>query len=385
MQTPFILTPSASKSLPFKIVDNIVTDFKIRTMSINFNTAGFVKEAGYGPDDYERRVNLLAEFMKIMARDYHVKIFNLQEMTSRYMRMEQIRNLLMKQLLTVSTAWTATNPFGRHADANMSLHLMTFYNANVFHLNSVTNCHFSYGDARTVGDDLCPEQSSKTTSNAMIMDMSLIVPKEDSEFHSEGVSVDNNVKYLNVNVHMPLRGCYKVKSMEKILKQIEEYPNIETYFVSVSGDMNLFGDESECNQIIDTMKKTGKTNAIPTENNVYQYETLFGNRLRTGTFIGMLYDLKNNMKLDINHETYKTWINGNTDEILKISGRKLQPLDWHLSRDQPWCETIKTQVVDMTDLRELKFDVPIIADDKEIPDPGNFIVVNHSIFTSKVK
>src|SRR5271154_725414 len=109
MQTPFILTPSASKSLPFKIVDNIVTDFKIRTMSINFNTAGFVKEAGYGPDDYERRVNLLAEFMKIMARDYHVKIFNLQEMTSRHMRMEQIRNLLMKQLLTVSTAWTDSN------------------------------------------------------------------------------------------------------------------------------------------------------------------------------------------------------------------------------------------------------------------------------------
>lgn len=34
MQTPFILTSSASKPLPFKIIDEIKTDFKIRTMSI---------------------------------------------------------------------------------------------------------------------------------------------------------------------------------------------------------------------------------------------------------------------------------------------------------------------------------------------------------------
>ena len=218
----FVLTPSASKPLPFKIVDTIKHKFKIRSMSINFNTAGFVKEAGYGPEDYERRVNLLAEFMKMMAENYHVKNFNMQEMTSRYMHLELIRQRIINQLLTVSKAWTSCSPLGRHGDATGSLHLMTFYNANVFHLNSIVNCHFSQGEARIVGDDLCPENQYKATSNATIMDMSLTVPKEESEFHSEGHSVDNNVKFLNVNVHMPLRGCYKIKSMEKLLKQINE-------------------------------------------------------------------------------------------------------------------------------------------------------------------
>jgi len=148
--------------------------------------------------------------------------------------------------------------------------------------------------------------------------------------------------------------------------------------------MNLFGDEPECNQIIDLMKQIGTTNATLTTNNQYQYPTLFGPRFRTSTFIGMLYDLRNNMKLNIDHDTYKVWVNGNADEIFHTFGKLQQPLDWHLSRNKHWCQTIQTQVVDMDDLSQLGFNVPTINPDVAIPDWGNFIT-DHTPLISTIE
>lgn len=388
-QSTFVLTPSASKpAAPFKITKKNDKFFKIRTMTINFNTAGFVKDAGCNEFDYLRRVGLLAKFMRIMSKNYHVQLFNLQEMTSRYMNLESIRRAIMTELLQVHPAWTATNPFGRHGDGEKSLHLMTFYNANVFHLNGVINCHFSKGEARSVGDNLCPEEAIGATSNAILMDMSLTVPDQDEEYHLGGVSVDNDLKFMNVNLHMPLKGCYRMASLTKLLNTLESYPNINDYYVSVSGDFNSFGDDPTFDEIIELMKKIGKPSALGKrtgDNTTYSYQTLTRPQFRNTTFVGMLYDLKNNMKMDITPENYKTWVNGDADEILEKLNRKVQPLDWHLSRDTNWCMTLMTNVVDTTDLRNLDFMIPTIdenADVSLLPDLGNYITDHLPLMTT---
>lgn len=365
------LSSEAPKRSKFDVSGRITSKFKTRFLTINFNNAGFVKEAGYDDNDFSRRVDLLANFLKTMVKQYHVSLINIQEISSRYMNAEEFRFKILSKLFEVSTSWTGTFPVGRHGNFTKCLNLMTFWNADILHLNSLHNLHFSKSDdMRTVGDDLCNDKEIFATSNAIVMDMSFSVPQMTDEYHTQGMSIDNSAKILNLNVHMPLRGCLKLKCMKKILLELERYPKIDEYFVSMSGDMNLFFDEDEHIEILKVMKEIGSFHAME-HGETYLLDTLFGST-RSTTFIGMLYDLQKNMKMSINRETFEIWVRGNSKEIFEKLDRKVGPLDWFVFRNKDWCKSIDTKVIDINDMINLGFseDYPPI-ESESLPDYGN--------------
>jgi hypothetical protein len=355
------LYPAAFKKMPFAVNDEIIETFLIRTMTINFNNPNFQKAAGCDDFDFNfaRRVALLSEFMKVMTEKYHVVIFNIQEVSSRFMHAEEFRMSILRELFKISKTWTATSPIGGYGDSLNCLNLMTFWNADVLHLNNLINLHYSDGDVRDVGDKLCQDLNIFATSNALVMDMSLIKPSKpliDGIYHSEGVSIDNRAKFLNINTHIPLRGPLKIKCMQKLHDFINSYPKISTYFVIVSGDMNLFTDEIQCQEIINIMTKIGSLSA-----NLHGYilETMFSTpekpSLRTNTFYGMLYDLIKNMKLPLNKKKYNIWLSGDIKMIEDVFNRDVQPLDWIISKDTKWCQSLITKVITIEDMIELGF------------------------------
>jgi hypothetical protein len=254
-----------------------------------------------------------------------------------------------------------------YGDSQMCLSLMTFWDADVLHLNNLENFHFSKDGGRTVGDDLCTDIGIKATANAIIMDFSLTV--SDKEFHNGGKSIDNNAKFMVVNVHMPLAGLLKVRCAMQLRDRLKSY---DDHFIIVSGDMNSFGDDKEFPQLISIFKDIGELSAKEIDG-VFRYETLLSTeenrKMRTTTFVGMIYDLIKTMKLPIkDYDQYIKWVEGDAKVIKNEFGRDMQPLDWVISKNNKWCTIKDVRVIDILhDLKYLGFDLD------EVYDYGNFI------------
>jgi hypothetical protein len=365
-------------ALPFQLTRSIDTNFQFKIASINFNNATFQKSAGYDEHDFARRVSVLAQLVKKLAQD-GVVIINLQELSSRFMNVETLRYQLLTKLFEVDPSWTATNPFLRHGDAQKCFSLMTLWNSNVLHLNSATNFHFSEGEPRDVGDQLCADQNIVGTSNALITDFSLTYPAQPSQYHTGGPSIDNRAKVLNVNVHLPIRGPLKIQCLSKLFQYLKFFPNSEDYFTSVCGDFNVFKDEPESVEMIRQMEEFGRVGALNKCGNYY-YETL-GGQLRSTSFVGMIYDLKNFMKLvdaEQDPDKYQIWVDGQYQPIKDTFNKQTCPLDWLIFKDQPWCREISTKVIDIEDQRKLlseefKSWLEITPQVTRVPDYGNFL------------
>jgi hypothetical protein len=112
----------------------------------------------------------------------------------------------------------------------------------------------------------------------------------------------------------------------------------------------------------------------------YALDTLFG-KLRSTTFMGMLYDLKNNMKMNINKESFETWIEGDSNAILKTFNKKIGPLDRFIFKNRSWYESTETKVIDINDLIQLGFDLPKI-ESENLPDYGNYITDHLPLITT---
>lgn len=149
----------------------------------------FQKKAGYDDNDFRRRVNLLGEFIYKMVSEYNVAVINIQEISSRHIHAEEFRYSILTKLFNYRKSWTATHPVGRHGNHTNCLNLMTFWDANILHLNRLINLHFSDGSDRDVGDTLCADKQIYATSNAIVMDMSFTVPEKSSEYHTRGFSM----------------------------------------------------------------------------------------------------------------------------------------------------------------------------------------------------
>lgn len=342
----------------------IAQQFELATMTINFNSSSTFREARgkYAHDDYTTRVQRLTLFMKKMAKSPHnVSIFNLQEITSRYMPIMEIQCRLLDSLHDVNESWTCTPQVSSHGNIHKCLSLMTFWRTDIYHLNGLQNCHFDEGINREM-------------ANALLIEFSLMVPDKLDMFHSGGELIDNDAKYLNVNVHMPQLGANKLACWKKLLTEIDHRKG---YFVSVSGNMNLFLHEIEFTEIVQIMKQVGNSSVFKDE----YLLCLDYVRKRNTTFLGMLYDLQKTLKLDLNHDNFLTWMNGQEADINRVFNLKVCPLDWHLSRDQPWLDVSGTRVIDMNDLRQMGFDVPEFDTEKPLPDWGNYITDHLPLLT----
>jgi hypothetical protein len=142
--------------------------------------------------------------------------------------------------------------------------------------------------------------------------------------------------------------------------------------------VNLFSHELGWIDIVNIMKKIGELSAVPNNNNIYTLETLFSTlenpSFRTTTFIGVLYDLINNMKIPIkNLDTYNLWLTGNADIIKQNFLKDVQPLDWFISRNTSWCKSLGTRVIDLNDLIKLGFNIGNAPLYNGLPDYGNYI------------
>jgi hypothetical protein len=292
--------------------------------------------------------------------------------------------LLSTYLIPLNASWTATCPVARHADHTRALQLMTFWRADRFHLNHLTNFHYS-GDptGRDVGDRICASDHVYATSNALIMDFSIV--------NSTGVTVDNSKKLLNVNTHLPVKAKIKPKCLELLFNFLRGYPRVEEYLVFVSGDMNYFADEKEsAKQMLDEFQRwASRFGPVPNKDNVFTYPCLRCPAItRSTTFIPMLYDMKHNMKL-IDPETdrfkWSVWCEGQADQIKKaFNGLEVGPLDWVLVREtiqkqHIWCLFEQAYVVTNSDLAGLDVGMREWTDEQiqrhpdKLVDIGNFL------------
>jgi len=211
------------------------------------------------------------------------------------------------------------------------------------------------------------------------------VPSHQTPYHRGGFSIDNEAKVLNVNLHLPLKGAVKVACLDKLFERLNNWPRLKTYFVTVSGDFNLFQDEPEAKTMLEQMTAFGTLSASPVGES-YAYQSLCGQQ-RFTSFLGMKYDLLNHMKLldaDKDPELFNVWIKGDYTEIKERLGRVVGPLDWFVFKNRDWCSATETRVLDLQDFRDLglPLDQWIAETHQTVPEYGNFLTDHMPLVTT---
>jgi hypothetical protein len=275
-------------------------------------------------------------------------------------------------------SWTTTGPIGRHGDPTKCLNLVTLWDAAVFHLDSLKNFHFSENGDGKAGDKLV--SGIQATSNALITAFSPIIPlmATNGGLHTGGLSIDTDTSLVTVNCHLPLRGKLKVACLQRLFAYLNATFPPDQFGRIVSGDMNLFEDETvEAAQMLRMFFNFGDTGCKWTPTGLV-YDTASGGTRQT-TFIGMKHDLKTLMKRfdpDEEPKKFDVWCGGQAWALKNFLGAAPWPLDWFLaSQDGPVSMT-GCVVLETSDLKKLDssaFDTWIGTFSGKQPDYGNYL------------
>jgi hypothetical protein len=268
-------------------------------------------------ENYISRLQNLATLIYNLAKNNNVKIINIQELTSRFVSLETIRITIISKLLELSDYWTTTSfaPRQNITDKSECLSLLTIFDSSMLHLVKSTNVNLNSVDYEIISNDL--KEAGLKYSNCLV-----------SEF-----LISDNKKYVNVNIHQTWKDNQKIVSLKLLLEYLTRFDH-EKSFVTLNGDFNIgYVLNSDIMKLINEKYDTTSLN-FDVNRNVYWYPNFDKTKEISNTFIGSEWKDKTSRP--------DSWFNGNYDEILRDTKKRIQPIDLFLfSRNCGWISDLE--------------------------------------------